>query len=396
MFFENISEAPPDPVFGLLKTFRLDPRKEKVYLCVGVYQDEEGNKPIFKSVKKAKRLFVEANETANYLPFEGIEEFANAMGQIIFSPNLWEELKTRTYHAQTLGATGAMRVGCAFSFQHVTKTAYFSNPTWPNHDGILKELGMEAGEYPYLSKDIRLDFSKMMDFLTRVPEKSLIILQASNHNPTGFDLTFDQWKELSSLMLRRRLIPFFDLAYQGLGDGLNEDVYSIRLFAKEGHEMLVSMTCSKNFGLYCHRTGSLFILAEEPKRKEAIAAQVNKIIRTSYSNPPFYGAYIVSLIYKNLELRKLWENELEQMRMRLKGLRLKFVRMLNEKSYDKNFDFILQQKGMFSFLGITEKQAEKLREDFGVYLPQNGRMNFAGLNELNLDYITDSMLKVLQ
>jgi len=395
MFFEELETAPPDPIFGLAKTFQQDSRKGKVYLCVGVYQDDEKKMPIFESVNRAKKFFAESEEVANYLPFEGLDVFNKSIAEVVFADQ-WEELRYRTYIAQSLGGTGALRVGSEFISSFLTKNAFVSNPTWPNHFQVLKKSGIQVSEYPYLSKDYQIDFNHMLDFITRMAERSLVVLQACCHNPTGADLTCDQWKELSDVMLRRKLIPFFDFAYQGLGSGLNEDAYPVRLFASEGHEMFVAYTCSKNFSLYSHRTGCLFVISKSSSQKEKIASQVNAIIRANYSNPPQYGAMIVSNILKNNELHKLWKSEVQQVQKRLTILRSEFVNLINKNSIEKNFDYILKHKGMFSFLDINEDQVVNLRENYGIYLSKNGRMNFAGLNRENIQFVADSVIKVLK
>jgi len=395
MFFEELEMAPPDPIFGLAKTFQQDPRKEKTYLCVGVYQDDEEKMPIFKSVNQAKKNLAQREEVANYLPFEGLDAFNQSIAEVVFADQ-WEDLKYRTYVAQSLGGTGALRVGSEFVSSFLTKNAFVSNPTWPNHFQVLKKSHIQVSEYPYFSKSYEIDFNHMLDFMTRIPEKSLVVLQACCHNPTGADLTYEQWKELSGIMLRRRLIPFFDFAYQGLGRGLNEDAYAVRLFASEGHEMFVAYTCSKNFSLYSHRTGCLFVISKNSSEKEKIASQIRAIIRANYSNPPSHGAQLVSYILKNNDLHKLWESELQQIQIRLVSLRREFVNLINNNQLGKNFDYILNHKGMFSFLDIAEDQVTSLREDFGVYLSKNGRMNFAGLNSKNMQFVADSVIKVLR
>jgi len=395
MLFEDLELAPTDPIFGLEKLFLQDSRKEKEYLCVGVYQDEDRKMPVFNSIKKAKKKFLEDTEIANYLSFEGIDSFNQAIGELIFSDQ-WEDLRYRTYVAETLGGTGALRVGSEFISDFITKNAFVSNPTWPNHLQVLKKSGMEVFEYPYLSKKYQVDFDHMLSFISKIPEKSLVVLQACCHNPTGADLSSDQWKELSSLMLKRNLIPFFDSAYHGLGSGLDEDAKAIRLFAKDGHEMLVSYTCSKNFSLYSHRTGCLFIVTASPSQKDVVASQVNRVIRASYSNPTRYGASLVSTILKSDELRKMWKDEIGHIQKRLTILRKTFVDLLNKNPLDKNFDYILMHKGMFSFLDINQAQVKDLREKYGVYLSKNGRMNFAGLNKENMQFVVDSIIKVLR
>ncbi len=394
MFFEELETAPPDPIFGLAKTFQQDPRKEKVYLCVGVYQDEEKRMPLFKSVKQAKKLFAQGEEVANYLPFEGLESFDHLIAEMVFAEQ-WEELKYRTYVAQSLGGTGALRIGSEFISSFLTNNAFVSSPTWPNHIQILKRSQIQVSEYPYFS-NCQVDFDHMLEFMIRIPERSLVVLQACCHNPTGSDLTYDQWKELSEVMLKRRLIPFFDFAYQGLGSGLNEDAYAVRLFANEGHEMFVAYTCSKNFSLYSHRTGCLFVVSKDSSQKEKIASQISSIIRANYSNPPQYGALIVSYILKNDNLCKLWKAEVQQVQERLVTLRREFVNLINKNSIGKNFDYVLKHKGMFSFLDIDEDQVSNLRENFGIYFSKNGRMNFAGLNKQNMQFVADSVLKVLR
>lgn len=395
MFFDFLSKAPPDPVFGLFKDYNLDPKKDKQYLCIGIYQNEKGEYPNFPSVLKAIRFLEEHPRKANYLPFEGNHEYTSSLAKIVFGEYLYENLSTRVYQAQTLGGTGAIRIGMDFLFNQITKKACYFEPSWPNHLQILEKVGIEILASHYLKNEQQVDFNHLFDFLMKLPAKTVVLLQPSCHNPTGCDLSVAQWKSLSKIFADHQLIPFFDLAYQGLGDSIDADAYPVRLFAEDGHEMLVATTCSKTFGLYCQRVGALFIVAKDVNTKEIVASHVNRLIRTDYSNPPAFGADLVAQILKNETLKKQWMQDLAHIKDRLNQSRRDFTYLLNEKS-NRSFDFLLNHKGMFSLMGLSSSQVERLRKEFGIYLSNNGRMNFASFSQKNLEYIVDAIVKVMK
>lgn len=395
MFFNSLSKAPPDPVFGLFKDYSLDPRKDKYYLCIGIYQDKKGEYANFPSILKAIHQLAEDPREASYLPFQGNHEYTSSLAKLVFGEYLWNNLSDRVYQGQTLGGTGAIRIGMDFLFDRITKKASYFEPSWPNHLQILQKVGMEVMATHYLENEQKVDFDHLLDFLMKLPEKTVVLLQPSCHNPTGCDLSIDQWKTLSKIFFNHQLIPFFDLSYQGLGDSLDKDAYPIRLFAEDGHELFVATTCSKTFGLYCQRVGALFVVSKDSSTKEILESHINRLIRTDYSNPPAFGADLVAQVLKNEVLKKQWINELIGMKDRLNKLRRDFTYLMNEAS-QSSFDFLLEHKGMFSLIGLNEMQIQRLREEFGIYLSNNGRINFAALNEKNTEYIVDSIVKVMK
>ncbi|MGD2168975.1 MAG: aromatic amino acid transaminase [Chlamydiota bacterium] len=393
MIFDHIEKGSADPVFGLVREFKLDPRKDKHFLGIGVYQDERGKKAHFTSVLAAQKIVEEQRREANYLPIKGSSEFTDTYGSLVFTENVWEEIKERTSSVQTLGGTGALKVGFDFLNQFISNKICYFEPTWPNHKQIINHIAMDVTTASYLDSNKLVDFEKILDVLSHLPEKTTVLLQASCHNPTGADFSYSQLKELSELMLRKKLLPFFDLSYQGLGMSLSEDAYSIQIFIKDGHDMLVAATCSKNFGLYSQRVGALFVVTQNDKQKENVSSNLGPLIRANYSNPPSFGADLVTCVLRNSQLRNKWELELEQRRSRLANLRSQLVGELSQKS-TANFDFLLRQKGMFSYLGLSEMQVQELKDKFGIYLLGNSRMNFASLNKSNFAFILDAIVKV--
>jgi len=273
--------------------------------------------------------------------------------------------------------------------QEVSKNIYIPHPTWPNHRSVFERAGCKVGTYPYYSREKRgFDFEQTSEFLQTLPEKSIILLHACCHNPTGCDPTHEQWQELSQLLKKKRLFPFFDFAYQGFGEGVDKDRAAIDIFLKGGHEMLIGYSCSKNFSMYCQRVGALFAVTNSAEKKVKVASQIKKIIRAIYSNPPAHGARLVTEVLTNETLRQIWEKDLAKMRSRLNKMRKELVKLLGNVSYLK------KHKGMFSFIDLDKHQTERLIEEFGIYLTENGRISVAGLTMQNIDYVANSLLKI--
>lgn len=390
MFFHNVSEAPPDPVFGLLEAFAADTRPQKVDLMVGIYKDENLRTELMRSVRKAQERVVDC--LADYLPMDGLREMVELMGPVVFGSG-WKEAHGRVYGAHTVGGTGALRVGAEFLAQETAKTIYVPNHTWPNHRSIFERAGCRVENYPYYNREKRgLDFEAMAGALGALPEKTVVLLHACCHNPTGCDPTAAEWKRISRLMREKKLIPFFDFAYQGLGSGMEEDAEAVRLFMCEGHEMLIAYSCAKNFSLYCQRVGVLYVVAESAAVKSRVGGQVKRIVRALYSNPPAHGALVVAEVLKRDDLRLLWQKDLEGMRHRLNQARKALTGLLVAK--EKRFAYLKMGKGMFSFLDLDQGQAQKLLDQFAVYILANGRISIPGLNNKNIDYVVDSILAV--
>ncbi len=392
MFFQAVPEGPPDAVFGLMGAFKADPRPQKVNLLVGIYKNDRLETELMPSVRTAIEQIYRALP-ADYLPMDGSQEFVALLGPIIFGKKLWSP---RIYGAQALGGTGALRVGGEFIAQEVAKTIYIPQTTWPNHRSVFERAGCKVETYPYYSRDKHgFDFPAFMDFLGSLPPKSVVLLHAACQNPTGCDPSAEEWMQIAKRMQERQLLPFFDFAYQGLGDGFEEDAAAVRHFAGIGMEFLVAYSCSKNFSLYSQRVGALFIAGENAAEKAKIASQIKRIIRAQYSNPPSFGALIVAQILKG-PLRESWEKELTAMRQRLQSARISFVHQLTAASKGSDFRPLLKHRGMFSFINLEKAQVQQLIDRFGIYMLDNGRISIAGMNAQNLDYVTKGIIAVTQ
>lgn len=395
MFFDHVPEGPPDPVFGLNGVFKADPRPQKVNLLVGIYKDEQLRSELLPSVRKAKERILGTDVLADYLPMDGKPEFAEAVGSLVFGDELWKENRGRIYGAHTAGGTGALRVGIEFLGQEVGRSIAIPNPTWPNHRMIFERAGAAVSVYDYYSRARKgFDFAAMAKSMEALPEKTIVVLHGCCHNPTGCDPTREEWNELSRIIKQRKLLPFFDLAYQGLGEGLERDASAIRAFLQDGHEMLIAYSCSKNFSLYCQRVGALFVVDGDPSAGARIGSQVRRVIRTLYSNPPAHGANIVLEILKDGELKKEWLKDLEAMRHRLVMMREALIQRLSAGSKKIDFSYLKKHKGMFSYVDLDKSQTQQLIDQFGIYLLDSGRINVAGLTGKNIGYVAENILAV--
>jgi aspartate aminotransferase len=394
-FFDHISTAPPDPIFGLVSAFNSDPRKSKVNLTVGYYRDEELKTPVMRSVKKAEILLAERALSKHYLPIEGDKALLELIAPTIFGNVFWVKEKSRIACFQGVGGTGALRIGANFLKCEVGEFAYISEPTWPNHRGVFSYAGMNVETYPYYDRVSQsLRFEKMVDFCSTLSPGSILVLHASCHNPTGADLSLNEWKILSDVCMEKRLVPFFDSAYQGFCKSFEEDVAPIRLFAERGHEMLVASSYSKNFSLYPERTGALFVVTSSEKIASAVVTKIKALIRATYSNPPQHGSCIIREIFSHPGLKNDWEIELSSMRERIQRMRNELAQSLMVKSKKKDFSFLLQRAGLFCFTGLSKEQVDRIIAEHGIYMTSDGRINVAGLNLNNLDYVVDAIVAV--
>lgn len=397
MFFHNVNEAQADPVFGLLGAFAADTRLEKVNLTVGVYKDDNLRSELLPSTKKAQEQILNQDVVADYLPMDGLHEMVEFLGSLIFGEAAWNAAHGRIYVAHTVGGTGALRVGAEFLAQEVAKTIYVPNHTWPNHRSIFERAGCRVETYPYYSQEKKgFDCDAMIEVLKGLNEKTIVLLHVCCHNPTGSDPTTREWKNISFVMREKKLFPLFDFAYQGLGRGIERDAEAVRIFLQDGHEMCIAYSCSKNFSMYCQRVGALFIAVENAAVKLRVGSQVKKIIRALYSNPPAHGALVVTEVLKQANLRKIWHKDLEEIRQRLDQMRKSLVQRLITQAKNRNFDYLLAHKGMFSFMNLDKSQVQKLIDQFAVYLLDNGRISIAGLNAKNIDYVVNSILSVCE
>ncbi|ASM16159.1 MULTISPECIES: amino acid aminotransferase [Serratia] len=395
--FEKITAAPADPILGLTDIFRADARPNKINLGIGVYKDETGKTPVLTSVKKAEQYLLENETTKNYLGIEGIPAFASCTQELLFGKESPIVTNRRARTAQTPGGTGGLRVAADFiANQTSAKRIWISNPSWPNHKNVFSAVGLEVLEYAYYdAANHALDFDGLLNSLKQAQAGDVVLFHGCCHNPTGIDPTAEQWAQLAELSVANGWLPLFDFAYQGFANGLEEDAQGLRIFAAKHQELIVASSYSKNFGLYNERVGACTIVAADAETADRAFSQVKAAIRANYSNPPSHGAAVVATILGNDALRAMWEQELTDMRQRIHRMRQLFVNTLQEKGAQQDFSFIIQQNGMFSFSGLTKEQVLRLREEFGVYAVNSGRVNVAGMTPDNMAPLCEAIVAVL-
>ncbi|HHU0687763.1 TPA: amino acid aminotransferase [Serratia marcescens] len=395
--FEKITAAPADPILGLTDIFRADARPNKINLGIGVYKDETGKTPVLTSVKKAEQYLLENETTKNYLGIEGIPAFASCTQELLFGKESPIVTARRARTAQTPGGTGGLRVAADFiANQTSAKRIWISNPSWPNHKNVFSAVGLEVLEYAYYdAANHALDFDGLLNSLKQAQAGDVVLFHGCCHNPTGIDPTAEQWAQLAELSVANGWLPLFDFAYQGFANGLEEDAQGLRIFAAKHQELIVASSYSKNFGLYNERVGACTIVAADAETADRAFSQVKAAIRANYSNPPSHGAAVVATILGNDALRAMWEQELTDMRQRTHRMRQLFVNTLQEKGAQQDFSFIIQQNGMFSFSGLTKEQVLRLREEFGVYAVNSGRVNVAGMTPDNMAPLCEAIVAVL-
>ena len=384
--FEDVVRAPSDPILGLTDAFARDERQEKVNLGVGVYRDDTGKTPVMRAVKRAEKVLLDEVDTKSYLPIEGARSFGEHARELLFGVS-----DTRTLSAQTPGGTGALRVAADFLKQQKgPRTVWLSSPTWANHPKIFAAAGHETKEFPwYDAAAHRLDEDALVSALEAVPAGDVVLLHGCCHNPTGFDPSDALWDKLANLASDRGWLPLFDVAYQGLGRGLDDDVAGLRTFAAKVPELLVAQSFSKNFGLYSERAGALTVRAEDAEVAANAFSQIRIAIRTNYSNPPRHAGSIVHTVLESDELTTLWREELEQMRTRIASMRMALAEALQGAARD--FSFLRDQRGMFSYTGLSTDEVDALREQDGIYMVRSGRINVAGLNRGNLEKVSEAI-----
>ena len=395
--FERLERLPNDTILGLMAAFRADPHPEKIDLGVGVYRDARGDTPVLEAVRRAERDVLARQLTKSYVAAAGNPDFNAAMERLVFGAEHPVLGAGRVRTIQGTGGCGALRLGSELVRRAAPDASvYVSTPTWANHVPLLTGSGLKLERYPYYDAATGgVDFAGMCSALTALTPGAVVLLHASCHNPTGADLAPDQWRELLQLVKERRLMPFLNMAYQGLGTGLEEDAYPIRLFAAELPELLVAVSCSKNFGLYRERTGSLHLVSSSAAAADAALSQLVRIARGIWSMPPDHGAAIVHAILTEDTSRQQWASEVEAMRRRIEELRLEVVQQLRRHCPQRDFGFIARQRGMFSFFGIDTREVHALRERYHVYMTDDSRMNIAGLRRENLEYFARSVAEVL-
>ena len=395
--FSSVQLAPKDPIFGLTEAYTADQRPGKVNLGVGVYYTDEGKVPLLRAVLEAEKELVAKQSPRAYVPIEGPNPYNSAVQNLLFGADSPLIKEGRVVTAECLGGTGALRVGGDFVKRLETNApAALSAPSWENHRGIFESAGYQVLEYTYFDPNTRgVDFEGMVKSLESFPAKTLVILHACCHNPTGADLTPDQWKKIISICQTRQLIPFLDIAYQGFATGIEEDGAAVQLFADSGMSFFVSSSFSKSFSLYGERVGALSIVTQSKEESARVLSQLKRVIRTNYSNPPTHGAAIVAMVLNSPKLRQMWEDELAEMRERIKAMRHGLNKKLAAAGAQQDFSFIETQRGMFSYSGLTAGQVANLQEQDGIYALSTGRICVAALNTKNLDRVAQAIARVL-
>lgn len=395
---EKLELISADAILGLMAAFRADPDPRKVDLGVGVFRDDHGETPVLQCVRTAEGALLGEQTTKTYVGPTGNPGFNQEMERLVFGAAHAAVKAGRVRTVQAPGGCGALRLGAELIRAAAPDAVvHVSTPTWANHVPLISGSGLKLERYPYFDPTTGgVQFGAMMAALERLPPRAVVLLHASCHNPTGADLSQDEWRAVLELVKRRSLLPFIDMAYQGLGEGADADAFAIRLFSAELPEMLCAVSCSKNFGLYRERTGSLHVINSSAQAGEAVLSQLVRLARGMWSMPPDHGAEIVRRILSDATLRESWAKELEGMRQRITGLRHELVRQLRAHCPQRDFSFIARQRGMFSFFGITTEQVRRLRSEQHIYMTDDSRINIAGLRAQNLEYVARATAQVLQ
>lgn len=395
--FNAIEMAPRDPILGITEAYNADKNPNKINLGVGVYYDDNGKVPLLECVRKAEAQLMEKSSPRTYLPIEGLATYDKTVQELVFGADSPVIQEKRAITVQALGGTGALKLGADFLKRFSPQSQiWISDPSWENHRALFESAGFTVNTYPYYDPATRgVNFTGMLKALREMPAGSVVLLHACCHNPTGADLTEEQWTEVIDVVKQRGLIPFLDMAYQGFGDGIEADGKVVRRFSEAGGPLFVSNSFSKSFSLYGERVGALSIATASQEEAARVLSQLKRVVRTNYSNPPIHGGQVVATVLSTPELRKLWEDELAAMRLRIRAMRESFVKKLKEKAPDQNFDFVTRQRGMFSYSGLTKAQVGRLREEYSIYAIDTGRICVAALNSHNIDHTVSAVTKVL-
>ncbi|AUL99726.1 aromatic amino acid aminotransferase [Rhodocyclaceae bacterium] len=396
--FAAVEMAPRDPILGLNEAFAADPRAEKVNLGVGVYYDDSGKIPLLAAVKAAEKARLEAMPPRGYQPIEGPATYNGAVQQLLFGKDSALIANGQVVTVQALGGTGALKVGADYLKRLLPgATVYISDPSWENHRALFEAAGFPVENYPYYDAATRgVNFAGMKARLEQLAPGSIVVLHACCHNPTGADLSDAQWNEVVETCRARGLVPFLDIAYQGFADGIDADAVAVRAFSASGLQFFVSSSFSKSFSLYGERVGALSIVTASRDEASRVLSQVKRVIRTNYSNPPTHGGAIVGAVLNSPELRQMWEEELAGMRERIRAMRTGLVEQLKAEGVAQDFSFVIQQRGMFSYTGLTVAQVDRLKADFGIYAVSTGRICLAALNSRNIGYVAKAIAAVVK
>ncbi|MCW8277207.1 aspartate/tyrosine/aromatic aminotransferase [Pseudomonas sp. PCH199] len=395
--FSAVEMAPRDPILGLNEAFNADTRTDKVNLGVGVYCNEEGRIPLLRAVVEAETIRVAQHASRGYLPIDGIAAYDQAVQKLLFGNDSPLIAAGRVITTQAVGGTGALKIGADFLKRLLPNAVVaISDPSWENHRALFETAGFPVQNYRYYDAATHdVNRTGLLEDLNALPNGSIIVLHACCHNPTGVDLSPADWKNVLETVKAKGHVPFLDMAYQGFGDGIDEDAAAVRLFAESGLTFFVSSSFSKSFSLYGERVGALSIVSESKEESARVLSQVKRVIRTNYSNPPTHGASIVAAVLNSPELRAQWEAELAEMRLRIRGMRTQMVELLAKNAPQRDFSFVGRQRGMFSYSGLTVEQVTRLRNEFGIYALDTGRICVAALNQSNIKVVTDAIVQVI-
>lgn len=394
--FAAVATAPPDPILGLGEAFAADTHPDKMNLSVGVYKDASGQTPVLRSVKEAERRLVESEKTKGYLPIDGHADYRDHVRKLVLGSGFDGQ---RVAVMQTPGGTGALREAAALlGSQFGPMRVWISTPTWANHNAVFESESLVVQPYRYLAADKKtFDFGGMIDDLkTNAKPGDAVLLHACCHNPTGVDPTPGQWTEIASLIAEKRLLPVLDFAYQGFGDGIDQDAASVREVLSKSDEAIVCSSFSKNFGLYSERVGAVSVVTASSAATTAVQSQMKRLVRSNYSNPPRHGAAVVATILDDADLTVMWQDELTEMRTRIKSLRRSFVETMKATGAGHDFEFLLEQKGMFSFSGLNPMQVDQLKVKHSIYVVGSGRINVAGMSESRMDQLCGAVADVIE
>ena len=390
--------APKDPILGVTEVFVADANPSKVNLGVGVYYGDDGKVPLLECVRRAEGERVKSGTPKTYLPIDGIAAYDRAVQELVFGAGSDVVEEKRVVTVQALGGTGGLKIGADFLRQLSTNAqVWISEPSWENHRQLFEGTGFAVHAYPYYDPASHgLNFGAMMAALNAMAAGSIVVLHACCHNPTGADLTKEQWGEVLAAVQSRGLVPFLDLAYQGFAEGIDADAYAARLFAGAMQPIFLSSSFSKSFSLYGERVGAMSVVTASPEESARVLSQLKRIVRANYSNPPTHGGDIVARVLTTPELRKLWEEELGGMRERIKAMRQALVDGIQKRVPGADFSFVLRQRGMFSYSGLTKEQVGRLRQEYSIYAIDTGRICVAALNNKNIGYVADALAKVIK
>ena len=395
--FSAIEMAPRDPILGITDAYNADTNPDKVNLGVGVYYDDKGKVPLLECVQRAEAELIATVTPRTYLPIDGLAAYDKAVQELVFGAQSKVIAEKRAITAQAIGGTGALKLGADFLKRFAPDAqVWISDPSWENHRALFESAGFVVNNYPYYDAATHgVNFDGMLTSLKSMPAGSIVLLHACCHNPTGADLTSEQWNKVIDIVTSRGLIPFLDMAYQGFGEGIEADGQVVHRFADAGGPLFVSNSFSKSFSLYGERVGALSIVAASSEEIARVASQLKRVIRTNYSNPPVHGGKVVATVLANPELRNLWEKELAEMRVRIRANRESFVDLLKQKAPNHDFSFVKKQCGMFSYSGLTKSQVEQLRNTYSIYAVDTGRICVAALNSGNIEYVVNSICQVI-